>query len=93
LDVGATPATTALLQRDRLLSFFNDFFKACVAAQRIPPQHQFQLTVAERIRVTDGKLFAGEFFSPTHAAVIAKYLMMAGPFSIEELSRRTSGNF
>src|SRR5215471_7741064 len=42
-----------LLQRDRLLRFFDDFFEARVAAQRLPERQQFQVTVAESARATD----------------------------------------
>src|SRR6266700_7390417 len=42
----------------------DDFFKARVSPQRIPKRQQFQLTVADGARRTDGdgKLFAGEIF-------------------------------
>jgi hypothetical protein len=33
LDAGDTPATTKLLQRERLLRFFNKFLEARIAAQ------------------------------------------------------------
>src|SRR4029077_10651931 len=40
----------------------DDLFKTWIAAQRIPPRHQFQLTIAEGTIVTngDGKLLAGQ---------------------------------
>ena len=59
----------------------DDFFETRIAAQRIPPRQQFQLTVAEgnRWMERDGQLFAGEIFVPAHAAIIAKYLIMTDP--------------
>src|SRR5262249_48964993 len=55
---------TILLQRDWLFCFFDEFFKARVAAQRIPKRHEFQVAIAEGDRAMDdaGKLFAGELF-------------------------------
>src|SRR5438128_11154468 len=57
---GGTPAATELLRRERS----DDFFEARIAAQRIPPRHQFQITIADVAGRTDGdgKLFAGEIF-------------------------------
>src|SRR5262249_1941506 len=54
---------TILLQRDWLFCFFDEFFKARVAAQRIPNRHEFQVAIAEGDRAMDdaGKLFGGEF--------------------------------
>jgi hypothetical protein len=37
MDAGGTPAATELLRREG----GDDFFEARIAAQRIPPQHQF----------------------------------------------------
>jgi hypothetical protein len=40
----------------------NEFFKARVAAERIPPRHQFKLAIADATRNWrgNGKLFASE---------------------------------
>src|SRR3954471_19595917 len=45
----------------------DDFFEAWIAAQRIPPRHQFYFAIAEINTTTggtngNGKLFAGEIF-------------------------------
>ena len=37
MDAGGTPAATELLRRER----GDDFFEARLAAQRVPPWHQF----------------------------------------------------
>ena len=44
----------------------DDFFKTRIAAQGIPPRHQFQFAIAKRAGVAncDAKLFAGEIFVP-----------------------------
>src|SRR6266487_3496116 len=57
-------APQMLLQRERLLRFFDELFKARVAPQRIPERQQFQFAIAERAWAADdnGKLFAGEIF-------------------------------
>jgi hypothetical protein len=47
VERAAPTAPQILLQRDRLLRFFNKFFKARVAAQRVPQRQQFQFAVAE----------------------------------------------
>src|SRR5882724_7608717 len=43
----AARAPQILLQRDRLLRFFDELFKARVAMQRIPERQQFQLAVTK----------------------------------------------
>ena len=60
----AARAPRILLQRNRLLRFFDELFKARIAAQRIPERQQFQFAIAEPAWAADdnGKLFAGEIF-------------------------------
>src|SRR6266550_3034217 len=56
----ARPATTELLRSERTY----DFVEAWIAAQRVPPRHQFQFAIADvagRLD-DDGELFAGEIF-------------------------------
>src|SRR5436190_21846728 len=54
--------TRMLLQRERLLRFFGEFFKSRIATERVPKRHQFQLAIAEVAWVPDrdGELFACE---------------------------------
>src|SRR5947208_88124 len=60
----AARAPRILLQRERLFRFFDDFFKARIAAQRIPERQQFQFAIADPAWAADdnGKLLAGEIF-------------------------------
>src|SRR5437762_4592043 len=60
----AACAPRILLQRNWLLRFFDELFKARIATQRIPERQQFQLTITETAWTADdaGKLFAGEIF-------------------------------
>src|SRR5438552_2920424 len=60
----ATRAPRILLQRNWLLRFFDELFKARIAAQWIPERQQFQLAVTEAASTADdaGKLFASEIF-------------------------------
>jgi hypothetical protein len=57
---GKQCALQQLLWRER----GDDFFKARIAAQRIPPRQQLQIAIAKRVGVPNcgGKLFAGEIF-------------------------------
>src|SRR4029077_2434192 len=61
---GRATCSRILLQRDRLLRFFDELFKARVAAQWIIERQQFQFAIAEVAWAADnnGKLFAGEIF-------------------------------
>src|SRR5439155_17931139 len=83
----AARAPRMLLQRERLLRFFDELFKARIAAQRIPERQQFQVTIAEVAWTADdaGKLFAGEILVTDPCSVMAKYLTMFVPF-IESFS-------
>jgi hypothetical protein len=49
-----------------------------------PKAGQFQIALAEVARRVDdgGKLFAGEIFSPTHAAIIARYVIILSRYGI-----------
>ena len=52
----------SLFHRDRLLGFFEEFFKTGIAAKRIPEWHQFQVAIAKVVWEADDafQLFEGE---------------------------------
>src|SRR5947207_4193546 len=71
--------TLLVLRRER----GDEFLEAGVATQRIPIGSQLQRAIANRaVRFClqrSGQLLTGKVFSPTQAAVIAKYSIMCGP--------------
>src|SRR5437762_6122553 len=52
-DMSPRLALRRRFQRERLLRFFNKFFKARIAAQRIPEWQQFQCAIAEAAWAAD----------------------------------------
>ena len=53
VERAAPTAPQILLQRERLLRFFHELFKARVAPQRIPERQQFQLAVTKAAWTAD----------------------------------------
>src|SRR5439155_26516713 len=70
----------------------DDLFEARVAAQWIPKRHQFQLTISDWAwrRAIMASCWQARSLSPTQAAIIARYLITAGPLSASFSTGRSS---